>query len=92
MNNRVNQPACTIKGTLVRDHKRKYAYNLTNKHDATILCNTLNQAYTILDTYKNIETKYDNITKQIIQLKLTVNILSDEINHLQEAIEECKSQ
>lgn len=88
----MKQDYVTIKGTLVRDHRKKYSYNLTNKHDAQILCNTLNQAYTILDTYKNIETQYDNITKQIIQLKLTVNILSDEINHLQEAIEECKSR
>ena len=82
-----NKDYVTIKGTLVRDHKRKYAYNLTNKHDATILCQTLNQAYTILDTYKNIETKYDNINKQIIQLKLTINILSEEINQLQEVVQ-----
>ena len=88
----MKQDYVTIKGTIVRDHQRKYSYNLTNKHDATILCNTLNQAYTILDTYKNIEPQYDNITKQIIQLKLTINILSDEINHLHEVIQECKSQ
>lgn len=79
----MKQTHATIKGTIVRDHNRKYSYNLTNKHDAQILCNTLNQAYTILDTYKNIETQYDNITKQIIQLKLTINILSEEINQLQ---------
>jgi hypothetical protein len=88
----MKQDYVTIKGTLVKDHKRQYSYNLTNKHDAKILCQTLNQSYTILDTYRNIETQYDNITKQIIQLKLTVNILSDEINHLQEVIQECKSQ
>ena len=88
----MKQDYVTIKGTLVKDHKRKYSYNLTNKHDAKILCQTLNQSYTILDTYRNIETQYDNITKQIIQLKLTVNILTDEINHLQEVIQECKSQ
>ena len=88
----MKQDYVTIKGTLVKDHRKKYAYNLTSKHDAKILCQTLNQSYTILDTYRNIETQYDNITKQIIQLKLTVNILSDEINHLQEVIQECKSQ
>lgn len=88
----MNQDYVTIKGTLVKDHRKKYSYNLTNKHDAKTLCQTLNQSYTILDTYRNIETQYDNITKQIIQLKLTVNILSDEINHLQEVIQECKSQ
>jgi len=88
----MKQDYVTIKGTLVKDHRKKYAYNLTSKHDATILCNTLNQAYTILDTYRNIETQYDNITKQIIQLKLTINILSDEINHLQEIVAKCQQQ
>jgi len=88
----MKQDYVTIKGTLVRDHQRKYSYNLTNKHDATILCQTLNQAYTILDTYKNIETQYDNITKQIIQLQLSVKILEHEINTLQEVVTKCKSQ
>ena len=83
----MKQDHVTIKGTLVRDHKRKYAYNLTNKHDATILCQTLNQAYTILDTYKNITEQYDNITKQIIQLQLSVKILEHEINTLQEVVQ-----
>ena len=84
----MKQDYVTIKGTLVRDHKRKYAYNLTNKHDAQILYQTLNQAYTILDTYKNITEQYDNITKQIIQLKLTINILTDEITNLKTMVTE----
>lgn len=68
------------------------SYNCHNRVTAIQLQNTLNNYEKNYQTYRNIETQYDNITKQIIQLKLTVNILSDEINHLQEVIQECKSQ
>ena len=82
----------SIKGTLVKDHIHHKSYNMTSKIDAENLYNTLTTYHKIHILNKNIETQYDNITKQIIQLKLTVNILSDEINHLQEVIQECKSQ
>jgi hypothetical protein len=74
----------TVQNTLVKDHIKKQSYNLNNKHDAQQLAKTLNTTYNTLQHYKNIEKQHDKITKTIIQLKLTINILSDEINNLQE--------
>ena len=68
------------------------SYNCPNKVTAEQLYNTLTQYEKDYQTYKGINKQYDNITKQIIQLKLTVNILSDEINHLQEIVAKCQQQ
>ena len=76
----------TAQNTLVKDHQKQCSYNLNNKHDAQRLAETLNLTYTTLHHYKNIEQQYDRITKQIIQLKLTIHTLADEINNLQEMI------
>ena len=73
----------SIKGSLVRDHIHKRSYNMTSKIDAENLYNTLNTYHKTHTLNKNIEEQYDNITKQIIQLKLSVNILSDEIKQLE---------
>ena len=60
---------------------------------------TAKDLHTILTNYektyqlnRNIEEQYDRITKQIIQLKLTIGTLTEEINTLQEAITCLKSQ
>lgn len=81
----MNEPY-SIKGTLVKDHIHHKSYNMTSKIDAENLYNTLTTYHKIHILNKNIETQYDNITKQIIQLKLTVNILSDEINQLEKTV------
>ena len=73
----------SIKGTLVKDHINKRSYNLTSRIDAENLYNTLTTYHKTHTLNKNIEEQYDNITKQIIQLKLSVNILSDEIKQLE---------
>ena len=70
----MNQDYVTIKGPLVKDHQRQYSYNLTNKHDAKTLCQTLNQSYTILDTYRNIETQ--SLSSGVIKLCLLLMIFS----------------
>lgn len=75
-----------------RVYGKGHSYNCHNKVTAEQLYNTLTQYEKDYQTYKGITKQYDHITKQIIQLKLTINILSDEINHLQEVIQECKSQ
>ena len=72
--------AYTIKGSLVKDHIHKRSYNMTSTYHKT---HTLN---------KNIEEQYDNITKQIIQLKLSINILSDEIKQLENNINQLVKQ
>lgn len=75
--------AYSIKGSLVKDHINKRSYNMTSKIDAENLYNTLTTYHKTHTLNKNIEEQYDNITKQIIQLKLSVNILSDEIKQLE---------
>ena len=82
--------AYTIKGSLVRDHIHKRSYNMTSRIDAENLYNTLN-TYHKTHTL-NIEEQYDNITKQIIQLKLSINILSDEIKQLENNINQLVKQ
>ena len=56
---------------------------MTSKIDAENLYNTLTTYHRTTTLNQNIEKQYDNIIKQIIQLKLSVNILSDEIKQLE---------
>ena len=83
MNDRVNQPY-KIKGTMVQGEG--YSYNLISKIDAEKLCTTLNDLTEYRNTSANIDTKLDEISKQVIQLKLSVNILGEEIEHLKEVL------
>ena len=55
---------------------------------------TAKDLHTILTNYENnhilntnIQNQYDKITKQIIQLKLTIGTLTEEINTLHETIQ-----
>ena len=75
--------AYSIKGSLVKDHIHKRSYNMTSKIDAENLYNTLTTYHRTTTLNQNIEKQYDQITKQIIQLKLSINILSDEIKQLE---------
>ena len=84
--------AYSIKGSLVRDHIHKRSYNMTSKIDAENLYNTLTTYHKTHTLNKNIEEQYDNITKQIIQLKLSINILSDEIKQLENNINQLVKQ
>ena len=76
----------TIKGSLVRDHIHKRSYNMTSKIDAENLYNTLTTYHKTHTLNKNIEEQYDNITKQIIQLKLSISILTEEVQTLEASI------
>lgn len=78
--------AYSIKGSLVRDHIHKRSYNMTSKIDAENLYNTLNTYHKTHTLNKNIEEQYDNITKQIIQLKLSISILTEEVQTLEASI------
>ena len=81
----MNEPY-SIKGSLVRDHIHKRSYNMTSKIDAENLYNTLNTYHKTHTLNKNIEEQYDNITKQIIQLKLSISILTEEVQTLEASI------
>ena len=59
-----------------------YSYNLTNQHDAERLCQTLNELENTVQLHKNIEEQFDKITKQIIQVNMTLQILNEEVKRL----------
>ena len=63
-----------------------HRYNLTNNVTAVELCNTLNNLTEIQNTNQNIDTKLDKITKQIIQMKLSINTLDEEVKTLTELL------
>ena len=61
-------------------------YNLTNNVTAVELCNTLNTLIDTTNLYRNTTEQYDKITKQIIQIQLTLGILESEIKNLTEMV------
>ena len=63
-----------------------HRYNLTNNVTAQELCNTLNNLTEIKNTNTNIDNKLDRITKQIIQMKLSINTLDEEVKTLNELL------
>ena len=76
----------SIKGSLVKDHIHQRSYNMTSKIDAENLYNTLTTYHQTTTLNQNIEKQYDNITKQIIQLKMRISILTKEVQTLEESI------
>ena len=68
------------------------SYNCTNIATAKQLHETLTTYEKTYNLNRNIEEQYDRITKQIIQLKLSIGTLTEEINTLHEAITCLKSQ
>ena len=81
----MNEPY-TIKGSLVKDHIHQRSYNMTSKIDAENLYNTLTTYHKTQTLNQNIEKQYDQITKQIIQLKLSISILTEEVQTLEASI------
>ena len=81
--NRVNEPY-KLQGSRV--YGKGASYNCTNVVTAQQLQTTLNNLVEYQNTSIQIEEKLDEITKQIIQLKLTINILSEEVEHLKEVM------
>ena len=82
----------------LRNGARVYSNGAGKSFNCTNIA-TAKDLHTILTNYektyqlnRNIEEQYDRITKQIIQLKLTIGTLTEEINTLQEAITCLKSQ
>ena len=77
----------------LRDGARVYSkgkgrsYNCTNIATAKQLHQTLTNYEKITILNRNIEQQYDLITKQIIQLKLSIGTLTAEINTLHKTIQ-----
>ena len=64
------------------------SYNCTNKVTAQQLHNTLNNYQKTTTLNKDIETKYDQITKQLIQIEMSMKILETEIKTLTELVKQ----
>jgi len=58
------------------------SYNCTNKVTAEQLQSTLNQYETTVNLHRNLDKQFDNITRQLIQTNLSLNILKDDMEKL----------
>lgn len=65
-----------------RVYGKGQSYNCHNIVTAQQLQNTLNQYETITQTQKETEEKFDKITKQLIQLQMSLKIIEHEIQEL----------
>lgn len=64
------------------------SYNCTNKVTATDLYNTLTIYEETVKNLNNAENKLDRIQKSIIQIQMSLSILSDDIHKLKEVMTE----
>jgi hypothetical protein len=78
----------SIQGSLVKDHIHQRSYNMTSKIDAENLYNTLTKYHQTTTLNKDIENKYDQITKQLIQIEMSMKILESEIKTLTELVKQ----
>ena len=74
-----------IQGSRVYGNGR--SFNCTNIATANELCGILNNYETYKKLNTNIEQQYTNITKQLIQIKLSIGTLNEEIHQLEEQIQ-----
>ena len=84
MTDRVNQPKWRIQNTRVYGDGQ--SFNCTNKITAEQLYHTLTEYEKTLELTESTDTKLDNITKQVIQIQMTLNILQHDLDKLKEAL------
>ena len=77
-------------GTRVYSQGTGHSYNCINIATAKTLHQTLTTYETTHTLNKNIEQQYDKITKQIIQIQLSLGILTEEIQKLKTTMEAIK--
>ena len=83
---RVNQPKWNITGSRVYSNGEGKSYNCTNKITAQDLYHTLTEYEKTVQLTESTDTKLDNITKQVIQIQMTLNILQHDLDKLKEAL------
>ena len=83
---RVNQPKWNITGSRVYSNGEGKSYNCTNKITAQDLYHTLTEYEKTVQLTQSTDTKLDNITKQVIQIQMTLNILQHDLDKLKEAL------
>ena len=76
--------------TYNREGSRVYgngaSYNCTNNVTATELCNKLNNLTETITLYQNTTAQLEKISKQCIQIQMSVKILETEVNKLSEMV------
>lgn len=78
----------SIKGSRVYGNGQ--SYNCINKVTAESLLNTLNTYEKTSILNKNIEQQFDKVTKELIQVKMSLSILTEDINNLASDINDLK--
>lgn len=61
-------------------------YRLDNRQDAQHLCDTLNQLTEATTNSANTDKKLDTIQKKVIQLQMSISIISDELEALHKEV------
>ena len=82
---RVNQPKWNIQGSRVYGDGQ--SFNCTNRITAEQLHNTLCNYEKDFKLTQNTTEQFDKITKQVIQIQLTLGILDEDIKKLKGVIE-----
>ena len=77
----------TTKNTLVKG--QGYSYNLNNKHDATKLCEKLNNYETTITNLKKTiqtETNLDKLHQQVIALQMDIKNCQSDLDKIKELL------
>lgn len=77
-----------IQGSRVYTNGEGKSYNCHNKITAQDLLNTLTQYEQVQQQVHETSQKYDKITKQLIQIQMSLRILEEEIQTLKEMVTE----
>ncbi len=83
MSDRVNQ---TYKCQGSRVYGQGSSYNCTNNITATELCQKLNNLTETITLHQNTTKQLDRISKQTVQIQMSVKILEHEVQRLTEMI------
>ena len=75
-----------IQGARVYSKGAGKSYNCSNKITAQDLYHTLTEYEKTVQLTESTDTKLDNITKQVIQIQMTLNILQHDLDKLKEAL------
>ena len=77
-----------IQGSRVYSNGEGKSYNCNNKITATELYNTLTNYENTIQTNNTTEHKLDKLNKQLIQINMTLGILTEELHQLNEMVKQ----
>ena len=64
------------------------SYNCSNIVTAEQLCQTLNKYHTTKEIITQTSTQYEKLNKQLIQINMTLGILTEELHQLNEMVKQ----